>query len=125
MREQVLITGWVDRPELYIKCFDVGVLTSKWEGFGLVLAEYMACCVPSVASDVSGISYVVTDEYSGLLCESGNVEQFVEKILRLLHNKSLSDGIVSNAYKEVHERFSIEKMAAQYDVLYREIAKRN
>jgi glycosyltransferase involved in cell wall biosynthesis len=121
LADRVLITGWVDRPELYIKCFDIGILTSKWEGFGLVLVEYMACRVPVVASNVDGIPYVVTDGYSGLLCESGNVEQFVKKICVLLQDKFYAEALVSNAYKEVHKKFSIEKAAELYDLVYKKL----
>jgi glycosyltransferase involved in cell wall biosynthesis len=123
--DKVLITGWVDQPELYIKCFDIGILTSKWEGFGMVLVEYMACHVPIVASNVDGIPYVVTDGYSGLLCESGNVAQFVDKICCLLQDKSLAERLTSNAYKEAYNKFSIEKAAEQYDLVYTKVIKQS
>ncbi|MDR1908111.1 MAG: glycosyltransferase family 4 protein [Holosporales bacterium] len=123
LTDRVLITGWVDQPELYIKCFDIGILTSKWEGFGLVLVEYMACRVPVVASNVDGIPYVVTDGYSGLLCESGNVNQFVNKICSLLQDRTLVDRLTSNAYREAHEKFSIARTAASYDLVYKKIKK--
>jgi glycosyltransferase involved in cell wall biosynthesis len=121
LRDYVLITGWVENPELYIKCFDIGILTSKWEGFGLALVEYMASKIPVVATNVDGIPCVITDEYSGLLSESGNVGQFADKICRLLEDKTLGETLVSNAYNEVREKFSIERTAMQYEEVYKKI----
>ena len=40
-KDSVKITGWVRNPISYIKLFDIAVLISRWEGFGLVLPEYM------------------------------------------------------------------------------------
>jgi glycosyltransferase involved in cell wall biosynthesis len=119
--DYVFITGWVENPELYIKCFDVGILTSKWEGFGLVLVEYMASKVPIAATNVDGIPYVITDGYSGLLSESGNIDQFADKICLLLRDKALRETLVYNAYKEAHDKFSIERTARQYEEVYGEI----
>jgi glycosyltransferase involved in cell wall biosynthesis len=118
LRDYVLITGWVENPELYIKCFDVGILTSRWEGFGLVLVEYMASKIPVVATNVDGIPCVITDGYSGLLSESGNAEQFADKICLLLRDKALRETLVHNAHKEAHDKFSIERTARQYEEVY-------
>jgi glycosyltransferase involved in cell wall biosynthesis len=125
LRDRVLVTGWVDQPELYIKCFDVGILTSKWEGFGLVLVEYMASRVPVVATNVDGIPHVISDGSSGLLCDSGSTDQFVEKICNLLEDKALVSSITDKAYKVAHEKFSIERAAEQYDLIYQKIAGKN
>jgi glycosyltransferase involved in cell wall biosynthesis len=121
LRNCVHITGWVENPEIYIKCFDVGILTSKWEGFGLALVEYMASRVPVVATDVDGIPYVITDGYSGLLSESGNAEKFVDKICLLLKYKELRDTLVSNAYIEAHDKFSIERTVDQHEEIYKKL----
>ena len=61
------ITGWVDSPAAYMKFMDVGTLLSRWEGFGLVLPEYMACGVPIVATDVDAIPCIVIDNKNGYL----------------------------------------------------------
>jgi glycosyltransferase involved in cell wall biosynthesis len=119
IRDAVNITGWVETPEFYIKCFDIGILTSKWEGFGLVLVEYMASKIPIVATNVDGIPCVIKDGYSGLLCESGNIKGFADNICRLLDDKVLTEALVNNAHKEAHNKFSIENTAMQYEEVYK------
>jgi glycosyltransferase involved in cell wall biosynthesis len=121
LRGNAVITGWADKPEEYIKCFDIGLLTSKWEGFGLVLAEYMACGVPVVASNVDGVPHVVKDGYSGLLCGSGDAGSFADCVCQLASDKTLVSYLASNALREVRERFSAEKMAAGYELVYEKV----
>ena len=52
------ITGWVDNPMSYVELFDVACLLSRWEGFGLVLPEYMMAGKPIVASRVDALSLI-------------------------------------------------------------------
>ena len=39
---ELVVTGWTDEPYSYLKVFDVAMLLSRWEGFGLAVVEYMA-----------------------------------------------------------------------------------
>ncbi len=59
--DKTLITGWVSSPKLYSYSFDVSVLFSKWEGFGLVVPETLAQGKPVVATSVGGISEIIGD----------------------------------------------------------------
>ena len=49
------ITGWVNDPMSYVELFDIACLLSRWEGFGLVLPEYMMAEKPIVATCVDAI----------------------------------------------------------------------
>jgi glycosyltransferase involved in cell wall biosynthesis len=66
----------------YLKSLDVFLLTSKYEGFGMVLLEAMDAGVPIIASRNSAITEVMGENFLGL-CETGNPSDFSEKILRL------------------------------------------
>ncbi|MFA5480713.1 MAG: glycosyltransferase family 4 protein, partial [Candidatus Muiribacteriota bacterium] len=118
------ITGWVDDITDYLKLFDIGVLTSKWEGFGLVLAEYMAAKKPVVATRVDGIEDVVVHNESGFLVESENLEDFTNTILTLLENESLRNKFVSNGFERVRKKFSIERVVKEHIELYKEILRK-
>lgn len=65
IENNVVITGWVNNVQEYIPAFDIAVLPSKWEGFGLVLIEYMACDKTIVASNIGGISNIIEDGVNG------------------------------------------------------------
>ena len=55
----IIITGWVNDVEKYISAFDIALLPSKWEGFGLAIVEYMACKKPIITTKVGGISDIL------------------------------------------------------------------
>jgi len=116
--DYITITGWVSNVEQYISIFDIGVLTSKWEGFGLVLAEYMAAKVPVVASNVDGIPNVITNGVTGILVEKGDVDEFANAILKILDNKTLKDSFTQNGYKKVVDEFDINRVIKQHEELY-------
>src|SRR5699024_9391685 len=71
LEKRVLFLGFrKDIPEV-MHTVDLIVIPSKWEGFGLIAAEAMACGIPIVASDVMGLSDVVAD--CGLKCDCNDV----------------------------------------------------
>src|SRR5699024_4510433 len=77
-----LITGWVDNPAAYMKIMNIGTLLSRWEGFGLVLPEYMACGVPIVATNVDAIPNIVQDGKNGILVNQDDDKAILEAVKR-------------------------------------------
>lgn len=65
------------------------VLSSRYEGFGLVLAEAMATGLPSVAFNCpDGPSDIITDGVDGTLVENGNTKMLADGIIYLIsHDK--------------------------------------
>ena len=78
--DKTKITGWVDNPCEYIAAFDVAVLFSKWEGFGLCLAEYLALGKPVVATNVGAVSEIIQDGICGKLVEHRDPERIADEI---------------------------------------------
>lgn len=87
-----------------LKTSDISVLSSHYEGFGLVIVEGMASGNPCVGSDVSGLSEIV--EKAGILFEPNNHIQLKEALEQLLSNKEY--------YAKIQKQ-CIER-AQQYDV---------
>lgn len=67
--DQIQFLGYIPNDELPIlySSADVFSLTSRYEGFGLVLLEAMACGTPVIATDVGGVATVVEDGENGFL----------------------------------------------------------
>jgi Glycosyltransferase len=94
-----LITGWVDNPLDYAGCFDIATLLSRWEGFGLVLPEYMLLGKPIVASRADAIPYVVGD--AGLLVDIDNYKSAAEAVIRLYKDKELKSHVIGIGKKRL------------------------
>ncbi len=107
------------RTDVYnlIKMCDIAVLSSHWEGFGLAAAEAMACGVPVIASDVPGLSQVVSQ--GGLLFEKGNIADLLDKIM-LLENYDIYHSIKDSGVKK-SKSYSIEVMVDQIVDLYQKL----
>ena len=112
-----LITGWVDSPAAYMKIMDVGTLLSRWEGFGLVLPEYMACGVPIVATDVDAIPNIIKNKENGVLVEKDDYRQILVKVL-LYVNNSFAAKIMESEKKTVAKSYSINRVVKETTDLY-------
>lgn len=63
-------------------------VANDMEGFGLVMVEAGLCGLPVVASDIEGISDVITEGINGHLVASGDADQFRDAIMRYYSDPS-------------------------------------
>lgn len=122
LQDCTLITGWTDEVPRFISSFDIAILTSKWEGFGLVIAEYMAMSKPIVASGVGGILDIITDNYNGLLASTGSVEEFVENITKLIENPEIGIRLSNDGYKFAKEKLDVIRVVNEHEQIYNSYA---
>lgn len=103
--------------EKYLSASDIFVLSSSFEGFGLVVAEAMSCERPVVATDCGGVREVVGD--CGLLIEPGNfklLSHAIEKVMDFSIDEM--DCIGKCSRERVLNNFSLELTAKKYMDLY-------
>lgn len=121
LEDSFLITGWVENPTSYINCMDVATLLSRWEGFGLVLAEYMYCGVPVVATKVDAIPYVVEDGVNGLLADVDDPSIAAEAVIKIRNSSDLRNSLVDSGSKSVRSKYNVARVAEQTDYLYQSL----
>ena len=114
--ESVIFEGKKSNVEDFLLHLDVFVLTSTYEGFGLVLLEAMNLEIPIVASNNSAIPEVLGLKHPGL-AETGNAEDFFRKIkeLTVLSNRIEAIAIQNQSFAE----FSPSKLIGKMDEIYR------
>lgn len=123
MRDAVLHLGQAPRSRLdaLIARAVALVFPSRYEGFGLPLAEAMATGCPVIASDLPVIREVVGQ--AGVLVDPGDAEAWAAAMIRLLEDEALRDELVA-AGREQADRFSPVETARRLSTAYRLAAGR-
>ena len=95
----------------------VFVFSSRFEGFGMVLVEAMACGLPVISFDCPcGPKDIVSDGEDGLLVENGNVEALADALSRLMGDEALRQ-LMSKAGQRNVQRFRMEQVAERWRTL--------
>lgn len=101
------------------------VLSSRFEGFGMVITEAMSCGVPPICFDCPcGPKDIINDGKDGLLVENGNIEKLAEKIAYLIENKNIRMDMGRQARINV-QRFQMENIVEQWKRLFEELTVNN
>lgn len=117
------ITGWVHNPLEYIQLFDQAMLLSRWEGFGLVLTEYMISEKPIIATRVDAIPNIIDGEKNGILVPVDDEFAVKKAALAIYGDPKYKEELVSDAKKKVINRFNIKRVAYEHEILIDSIIK--
>ena len=82
----VFITGFLEPRSVarLLNSAHVFLLGSHWEGWPTALVEALACGLPAVATDVSGVSSLIEPGCNGYIVKDRDVEDFARKIIAAL-----------------------------------------
>ncbi|WP_017732389.1 glycosyltransferase family 4 protein [Nafulsella turpanensis] len=119
-RQRIIFAGQVPPDDVinFYPLFNVNVLASTMDGFGLVLLEAMGMGVPVIGTDFPGINDVIQDGQSGLLFEDGNARDLAEKINRVLNDEALMIKLITNGKERALKTFSIENTIQAYEQFF-------
>ena len=108
IKDKVIWLGRKDNIYQYLHFFDCFILSSIYEGFGLVLLEAASYNLPIVASNVSAVPEVLGKNYP-FLCGVGNVEEFSCRLLQILNNPQIRPSL-KEVNRDILGRFSPDIM---------------
>ncbi|MGQ9888472.1 MAG: glycosyltransferase [Aggregatilineales bacterium] len=116
--------GWRDDVPRLLAGFDVLLMPSLWEGFGLVILEAMSRRVPVIASRVSAIPEIVADGETGLLVPPRDADALAAALALLLSDYALRRHMGLLAEDRLETHFSAGRMVSQTVALYKELLQR-
>ncbi|MCL1943758.1 MAG: glycosyltransferase family 4 protein [Candidatus Azobacteroides sp.] len=109
LSDRVEFSGFVDDPARFMQSIDIFALTSRWEGFGYVIAEAMACELPVVAFDVSSNPELVVNKVTGYLVPFEDKEAFADALEDLIRNAGKRASFGKAGLKTAQDRFDFDK----------------
>lgn len=109
LKENVIFTGFINNPYTYMKHAKFQVLSSKLEGFPLVILESLALGTPVVSFDCeTGPSEMIQSGTNGFLVENQNFEKLREVMEKLIENRDLLEQFSFQAQKSI-ENYRMEE----------------
>lgn len=119
--DRLHITGWTETPMAYTALMDYAVLLSRWEGFGLVIAEYMYAKKPVVATAVDAIPDLITHGVNGMLVPVDDYQSAAKEVIHLYGNVELRESIINNAYNKTVACYDVNRVATEHIYLMRKL----
>lgn len=121
--QRITFEGHKDNPSPYYERGSIFCMTSSFEGFGLVLVEAMAnYTIPLAFRSYANVSDIIDDGMCGFLVPPFDIDLYAEKIQQLINDEPLRIRM-AQAAKQQSYKFSIDKIAMEWESLFKKIIK--
>lgn len=120
---RVVFAGYRPDVAAYLAAFDVTVVPSLEEGFGLAALESLAVGVPVVASDLGGLSDVVADGVTGRLIPAEDADAIAGAALDVIEHPDRARAMGAEGRRQA-QRFGLDQHVARLTAIYAELAGR-
>ena len=124
IESHILFAGFQNNPYPFFRRAHCFVMSSLYEGFGIVLVEAMACGCPVVSTDCpAGPGEIIEDGNSGLLVPVGNALLLANQVLAVISDQSLSNKLKEGGIRRAAD-FHHLRIVEQYEHLFHFIINR-
>ena len=118
---RVRLPGRTDDAYAVLAAADLYVLSSRFEGFPMVLCEAMASGLPVLSFDCrTGPREIVRDGIDGVLVPAGDVQELSRELSRLLGDAG-TRGALARRAPEILERFGVARVLSRWDEVFQEV----
>jgi glycosyltransferase involved in cell wall biosynthesis len=122
LENAVLFTGRLSHQEIirYLKCADLFVLNTNYEGLSHTILEAMESGLPVITTKTGGNPELIENNTNGILVDYNNKDQFYEAINRLLDDPPLAKNFIENS-KQKLSQFSWPRLVKEHIDLFNEL----
>ena len=106
--ERVHFVGLTTEPEVFMAAANFLVLPSYREGFGTSVIEAAACGIPTIGSQIYGLTDAIVDGETGLLVPVGDVAAMADAMIRLAIDQDFRFALGRQAFARVNRDFRQE-----------------
>lgn len=122
LADRVDLPGVTKVPGGWVETADIFVLSSRYEGWGVVIIEAMAADVPVISFDCPfGPAEIIRNDETGVLVPNGDCEALAAAMVELMTREKKRETLAEAAKRDV-SRFSVEAVAGQWRTLIEEAA---
>lgn len=124
--DNIVMVGYINTGDqrlfhAFYERADIFVSPSVWdEPLGLTILEAMAAGTPVVATMRGGVLSLIQDRVNGFLVKPRNSKEIANVVNMLLEDDKLRKKMSDAAYKTVKEHFTWEKIAGQFEDIYKQ-----
>ena len=111
--------GFHENPLSFMREADALVMSSRFEGFGIVIAEALACGTPVVSTDCQhGPNEILENGHYGALVPVGDPQAMRQAMLTILETHPSAEELIRRG-----NEFSVERCAGKYLDLFRKLLR--
>lgn len=121
--DRLRFVGASEQPHFHLAAADLFLLTSRWEGLPLAIAEAFQAGLPAVATDCGGVRELI-DEAVGAVRPVDDAAGLAQSVLDIAADPARRDRLAAAALERSHEpRFKPEFNHMGLEALYRQLAR--
>lgn len=119
----VQFIGYSDNPYSWMRSADIFVLASRWEPFGIVLAEAMALGLPIISTDTDGGNALIAPGVDGIIVPTNDSSALSDAIYELVHFPQRRESLGENAKHKV-KTLDASTIATLHESLFCELVNK-
>lgn len=125
VKDEVCFAGWVSDTESFYNALDINTLTSLSETFPYALTEGARYALPTVATRVGGVPYLIEHGVTGLLLEAGDHQTLGRHLAALASDPSLRKNLGNHLLDKARKEYSLDSTIRRQLDIYETILRRH